>query len=107
MDDILLAVEEVAPDYIIVDSIQTVYLNEITGIPGSVGQVREATLAFMKVVKRQGKSFMIVGHVIKSGNIAGPKVLEHMVDTVLYIEGEKSHSYRMMRSVKNRFGSNQ
>ena len=107
MDDILGAIEEIDPEYIIVDSIQTVYLSQMTGTPGSVGQVREATLALMKVAKSQSRTVMIVGHVTKSGNIAGPKVLEHMVDTVLYIEGEKEHSYRIMRSVKNRFGSTQ
>ncbi len=107
MEDIFASIDEVDPLYIIIDSIQTVYLNDMTGAPGSVGQVREATLALMKIAKGQGRSVLIVGHVTKSGNIAGPKVLEHMVDTVLYLEGEKDHSYRILRSAKNRFGSTQ
>lgn len=107
MEDILRAIDEVDPKFVIVDSIQTVYLDEMNGTPGSIGQVREATLALMKSAKSQGRSVFIVGHVTKSGNIAGPKVLEHMVDTVLYLEGEKEHQYRIIRSAKNRFGSTQ
>lgn len=107
MDDIIGAIDEVDPKFIIVDSIQTVYLDDLSGTPGSVGQVREATLSLMKIAKSQGRSVFIVGHVTKSGSIAGPKVLEHMVDTVLYLEGEKEHSYRILRSAKNRFGSTQ
>lgn len=107
MDDICATINDIDPLYIIIDSIQTVYQNEMTGTPGSVGQVREATLTLMKIAKGQGRSVLIVGHVTKSGNIAGPKVLEHMVDTVLYLEGEKDHSYRILRSAKNRFGSTQ
>lgn len=107
MDDICSAIIEIDPLYIIIDSIQTVYQDDMTGTPGSIGQVREATMALMKIAKGQGKSILIVGHVTKSGNIAGPKVLEHMVDTVLYLEGEKDHSYRILRSAKNRFGSTQ
>lgn len=107
MRDILSAIEEVDPQFIIIDSIQTVYLEDMNGTPGSIGQVREATLALMKIAKGQGRSIFIVGHVTKSGNIAGPKVLEHMVDTVLNLEGEKDHSFRIIRSAKNRFGSTQ
>ena len=107
MEDILHGVEQLDPRFIIVDSIQTVYMEDMTGTPGSVGQVREATLALMKVAKGEGRSIFIVGHVTKSGNIAGPKVLEHMVDTVLYLEGEKDHPFRIIRSAKNRFGSTQ
>lgn len=107
MEGIIRAIEDVDPKYIIVDSIQTVYLDDLSGTPGSVGQVREATLTLMKIAKGQSRSIFIVGHVTKSGNIAGPKVLEHMVDTVLYLEGDKDHSYRILRSAKNRFGSTQ
>jgi len=107
MEDICASIDEIDPLYIIIDSIQTVYLNDMTGAPGSVGQVREATLSLMKIAKGQDRSILIVGHVTKTGNIAGPKVLEHMVDTVLYLEGEKDHSYRILRSAKNRFGSTQ
>ncbi len=107
MEDICNAIDEIDPLYIIIDSIQTVFQNNMTGAPGSVGQVREATLSLMKIAKGQSRSVLIVGHVTKSGNIAGPKVLEHMVDTVLYLEGEKDHCYRILRSAKNRFGSTQ
>lgn len=107
MDDIKMAISDIEPLYIIIDSIQTIYQSEMTGTPGSVGQVREATLSLMKIAKGEGRTVLIVGHVTKSGNIAGPKVLEHMVDTVLYLEGEKDHSYRILRSAKNRFGSTQ
>lgn len=97
--------ESVNPDLIIVDSIQTVFSPDITSAPGTVSQVREGTSRFMKISKKMGISTFIVGHVTKEGAIAGPKLLEHMVDTVLYFEGERFNTYRMIRAVKNRFGS--
>ncbi|MBE7022051.1 MAG: DNA repair protein RadA [Ruminococcaceae bacterium] len=99
------ALTEVHPDILIIDSIQTMYHPDITSAPGSVSQVREATLTFMHYAKENGTAVFIVGHVTKDGAIAGPKVLEHMVDCVLYFEGERNHSYRVLRAVKNRFGS--
>jgi len=96
---------EVKPDVLIIDSIQTMYHPDITSAPGSVSQVREATLSFMRYAKQNGTAVFIVGHVTKDGALAGPKVLEHMVDCVLYFEGERNHSYRVLRAVKNRFGS--
>jgi len=98
-------VEDMKPDLLIIDSIQTLYTEGVTSAPGSVSQVREATSVLMKLTKNMGISTFIVGHVTKSGAIAGPKVLEHMVDTVLYFEGEKHNIYRVLRAVKNRFGS--
>lgn len=92
------------PDFIIIDSIQTMYTEEATSAPGSVTQVRETTAKLMNISKGRGISVMIVGHVTKDGSIAGPRVLEHMVDTVLYFEGDKTASYRILRAVKNRFG---
>lgn len=105
MDVILNEVHALKPDVMIVDSIQTMYREDVASAPGSVAQVREATGLLMKIAKGMGVSTFIVGHVTKSGAIAGPKVLEHMVDTVLYFEGEKYNIYRILRSVKNRFGS--
>ena len=93
------------PDFVIIDSIQTMYSEEAASAPGSVTQVRETTAKLMNISKGRGISVMIVGHVTKDGNIAGPRVLEHMVDTVLYFEGDKTASYRILRAVKNRFGS--
>lgn len=98
-------VKDIKPDILIVDSIQTMYNSDISSAPGSVSQVREATLGFMKIAKQDGIATFIVGHVTKQGAIAGPRVLEHMVDTVLYFEGETHMSYRVLRAVKNRFGS--
>jgi len=98
-------VEEYKPDLLIIDSIQTIYNPDIVSAPGSVSQVREGTATLMKLSKKMGIATFIVGHVTKTGSIAGPKVLEHMVDTVLYFEGEKHNVYRVLRAVKNRFGS--
>lgn len=98
-------VNEMKPDILIVDSIQTMYNPDISSAPGSVSQVREATSGLMKISKQDGVATFIVGHVTKQGAIAGPRVLEHMVDTVLYFEGETHMSYRVLRAVKNRFGS--
>ncbi|WP_326910302.1 DNA repair protein RadA [Sedimentibacter sp. MB31-C6] len=98
-------VEKENPDLLILDSIQTIYSPEIVSAPGSVSQVREVTSMVMRMTKARDMASFIVGHVTKSGAIAGPRVLEHMVDTVLYFEGERHFSYRILRSVKNRFGS--
>lgn len=97
-------VEEIKPDLLIVDSIQIVYKSEISSAPGSVSQVRETTTEFMHIAKGRGVAIFLIGHVTKTGEIAGPRVLEHLVDTVLYFEGDKQHNYRMIRVVKNRFG---
>lgn len=105
VSQIELRIEEVQPTVVVIDSIQTVYQQEITSAPGSVAQVRECTSSFMRVAKTKGIAIFIVGHVTKEGAIAGPRILEHMVDTVLYLEGERHHTYRILRAVKNRFGS--
>ncbi|MBE6011915.1 DNA repair protein RadA [Anaeropeptidivorans aminofermentans] len=99
------AVNSINPDFLIIDSIQTIYSGDIASAPGSVTQVRECTSHFMHISKVKGISTIIVGHVTKDGAIAGPKILEHMVDTVLYFEGDKLASYRLIRAVKNRFGA--
>ncbi len=99
------SIEKVKPALVIIDSIQTMYSEELTAAPGSVSQVREATSKIMMMCKKQNITTIIIGHVTKDGAIAGPRVLEHMVDTVLYLEGERYFSYRVLRSVKNRFGS--
>lgn len=98
-------IEDLSPDFVIVDSIQTIYHPEVTSAPGSVSQVRECTAELMRIAKTKGVAIFIVGHVTKEGSIAGPRLLEHMVDTVLYFEGERHHTYRILRAVKNRFGS--
>jgi DNA repair protein RadA/Sms len=98
-------IEEMNPTLVIIDSIQTVYLEGVTSAPGSVSQVRECTSAFMRIAKTKGIAIFLVGHVTKQGSIAGPRILEHMVDSVLYFEGERHHTYRILRAVKNRFGS--
>ncbi len=98
-------IEKGTPDVVIVDSIQTMYRPELESAPGSVSQVRESTALFMKIAKRKGIPVFVVGHVTKEGVIAGPRVVEHMVDTVLQFEGERHYSYRILRAVKNRFGS--
>lgn len=98
------AVLNESPDFVIIDSIQTMYTEDAASAPGSVTQVRETTSKLMNISKGRGISIMIVGHVTKDGNIAGPRVLEHMVDTVLYFEGDKTATYRILRAVKNRFG---
>ena len=98
-------IEKEKPDTVIIDSIQTMYSEEVGSAPGSVSQVREATNTLMQLAKGLGISIFIVGHVTKEGTVAGPRVLEHMVDTVLYFEGDRHASYRLLRAVKNRFGS--
>lgn len=105
LSDILEATQELLPDVLIVDSIQTLY-NEISeSAPGSVSQVKDCTMALMQLSKTQGITVFVVGHINKDGAIAGPKVLEHMVDCVLYFEGDPNTSYRLLRAAKNRFGS--
>ena len=99
------AILKTNPKLVIIDSIQTMYSDEITSGPGSVSQVREITARIMKMCKQEEITTIIIGHVTKDGNIAGPRVLEHMVDTVLYLEGERYFAYRILRGVKNRFGS--
>lgn len=99
------AILKTNPKLVIIDSIQTMYSEDITSSPGSVSQVREITSRIMKMCKQEEITTIIIGHVTKDGNIAGPRVLEHMVDTVLYLEGERYFAYRILRSVKNRFGS--
>ena len=105
LSDILEAVEENKPDILIIDSIQTLYHDENESSPGSVSQVKDCTMAMMHLSKQQGITVFVVGHINKDGNIAGPKVLEHMVDCVLYFEGDANTSYRLLRAAKNRFGS--
>ena len=105
LSDVLEAVEEMKPDILIVDSIQTLYREENESSPGSVSQVKDCTMTLMNLSKSQGITVFVVGHINKDGNIAGPKVLEHMVDCVLYFEGDPNTSYRLLRAAKNRFGS--
>ncbi len=105
LSDLVDAVEEVKPDILIVDSIQTLYNEENESSPGSVSQVKDCTMTMMQLSKQQGITVFVVGHINKDGNIAGPKVLEHMVDCVLYFEGDPNSSYRLLRAAKNRFGS--
>jgi len=105
LEVILGRLSELSPSLVVVDSIQTVYSDEVVGVPGSVTQIRECTLKFMRWSKQSGIPVLITGHVTKDGSIAGPRVLEHIVDVVLYLEGEIFSSYRILRSTKNRFGS--
>ncbi len=99
------AIRSTKPEAVVIDSIQTMYQEDISAAPGSVSQVREATNVFLQLAKGMGVAIFIVGHVTKEGTVAGPRVLEHMVDTVLYFEGDRYASYRILRGVKNRFGS--
>lgn len=105
LEQMQVSIDELSPDLLVVDSIQTVYLPSLDSAPGSVSQVRECTSQFMRIAKVNGIATILVGHVTKEGAIAGPRLLEHMVDCVLYFEGERHHTYRMLRAVKNRFGS--
>ncbi|AFY78546.1 MAG: DNA repair protein RadA [Hydrococcus sp. C42_A2020_068] len=105
LEEILRELESLKPQVAIIDSIQTLYFASLTSAPGSVAQVRECTSALMQVAKRENITLFIVGHVTKEGAIAGPRVLEHLVDTVLYFEGDRYASHRLLRSVKNRFGA--
>lgn len=105
LDQIDQVIRETKPEIVVIDSIQTMFREEVTSAPGSVSQVRESTNLLMQIAKGMGIAVFIVGHVTKEGVVAGPRVLEHMVDTVLYFEGERNASYRILRAVKNRFGS--
>jgi len=105
ISEILSAAEELKPDILIIDSIQTLYNPEMASSPGSVGQVKDCTMSLLRLSKDAGVTVFLVGHVNKEGAIAGPKVLEHMVDCVMYFEGERSLNYRILRAAKNRFGS--
>jgi DNA repair protein RadA/Sms len=105
LESITTVADQMAPHAMVVDSIQTVFTRELTSAPGSVSQVREATLHLMHLAKRTGIPIFLIGHVTKDGAIAGPRLLEHMVDTVLYFEGEQGNVFRILRAVKNRFGS--
>ena len=105
LDTVRQVMERLKPDVAIIDSIQTMFSEDVGSAPGSVSQVRESTNVLMQIAKGLGITIFIVGHVTKEGNVAGPRVLEHMVDTVLYFEGDRHASYRILRAVKNRFGS--
>ena len=105
LSDIVEAINDIQPDILIADSIQTLYNEENESSPGSVSQVKDCTMSLMTISKSQGITVFVVGHINKDGNIAGPKVLEHMVDCVLYFEGDPNTSYRLLRAAKNRFGS--
>lgn len=105
LNDVLSAAERLEPDLVIIDSIQTMFDADVSSAPGSISQVRECTMAIMRQTKDRGYTTFVVGHINKEGSIAGPKVLEHMVDCVLYFEGERSTSFRILRAGKNRFGS--
>ena len=105
LDLITVTIKEIEPAIVVIDSIQTVYLPDLENAPGTVTQIRECTNFIMQFAKKTGFSALIIGHVTKEGVIAGPKILEHIVDTVLQFEGERNHSYRILRATKNRFGS--
>lgn len=100
LESIRQQIEEIKPDTIVIDSIQAIYSQSITSSAGSVSQIRECCNILMQIAKTQNITIIIIGHVTKDGNIAGPKILEHMVDTVIYFEGDKYKSYRMLRSMK-------
>ncbi|HVO66976.1 MAG TPA: DNA repair protein RadA [Syntrophales bacterium] len=104
LENIIRHIKEILPSVVVIDSIQTVYSSVLTSAPGSVGQVRESSGRLIILSKKTGIPVFLVGHVTKDGSIAGPKVLEHMVDTVLYFEGDSGHAYRIIRAIKNRFG---
>ena len=105
MEDLFEKLGTLKPDLVAVDSIQTIYTRAVSSVPGSVSQVREVSAGLMTFAKQSGTPVFLIGHVTKDGAIAGPKVLEHMVDTVLYFEGDSGHAFRILRSVKNRYGS--
>ena len=105
LEQVMEAVHRLSPDVLIVDSIQTLYNGDLTTAPGSVGQVKDCTMTLMQLAKGEGLTVFVIGHINKEGSIAGPKVLEHMVDCVLYFEGEQNMSHRILRAAKNRFGA--
>ena len=105
MDSIRDTIRELKPEYVVIDSVQTMQATDVSSAIGSVSQIREVTAQLMQIAKGNNITIFVVGHVTKGGALAGPKILEHMVDTVLYFEGDLHHTYRILRSVKNRFGS--
>ncbi len=105
LDDLLANTASIKPDVLVVDSVQSIYRSELEGVPGSVSQVREVAAELIRLAKDQNIAVFLVGHVTKEGTMAGPRLLEHMVDCVLYLEGDRYHSFRILRGVKNRFGS--
>ena len=105
LEQIFVQTKNVQPDLLIIDSIQTIYTEVVESSPGSVSQVRECSAAILKYAKESGTPVLLIGHINKEGSIAGPKVLEHIVDTVLQFEGDQHYMYRILRSIKNRFGS--
>jgi len=105
VEEILQAVENVEPDIVIIDSVQSVYLSSLENAPGSITQLRECTSIFTRLAKQKSIPFFLIGHVTKDGAVAGPKIIEHMVDTVLYFEGEMKNQFKILRATKNRFGS--
>ena len=105
LENIKIQIEQIEPDFVIIDSIQAIYSNNVASSAGSVSQIRECTNILMHIAKSKNITTIVIGHVTKDGGIAGPKVLEHMVDTVIYFEGDKYKSYRILRSMKNRFGN--
>ncbi|MDD4600903.1 MAG: DNA repair protein RadA, partial [Negativicutes bacterium] len=105
LDAVAIEIAHIKPALVIIDSIQTMYSSDVASAPGSVGQVRESTGKLLRLAKESDIPIAIIGHVTKEGNIAGPRLLEHMVDVVLYFEGERSYSFRVLRAIKNRFGS--
>jgi len=105
LERILEQIKKIKPGLLVIDSVQTIFSSAIPSAPGSIAQVREASGAIIVLAKKTGLTTFLIGHVTKDGAIAGPRLLEHMVDTVLYFEGERGHSFRILRAVKNRFGS--
>ncbi len=105
LQNIFLQAEEIQPQLLVIDSIQTLYSNQIESSPGSISQVRECTAQLLRYAKLSDVPVFLIGHITKEGALAGPKVLEHMVDVVLQFEGDRNHFYRLLRTIKNRFGS--
>ena len=105
MDSIRATIDDLNPEYVVIDSVQTMQATDVNSAIGSVSQIREVTAQLMQIAKSKNITIFVVGHVTKGGALAGPKILEHMVDTVLYFEGDLHHTYRILRAVKNRFGS--
>ncbi len=105
VENIIITARDLKPAVLVIDSIQTIFTEDLTSAPGSVGQIRESAAKLMLFAKKSRIPVFLIGHVTKEGAIAGPRVLEHLVDTVLYFEGDRGHPYRILRTVKNRFGS--
>ena len=105
IQNIVSQAEEIKPSLLVIDSIQTIYNPSIESSPGSISQVRECTAKLLRYAKQSNTPIFLIGHITKEGSLAGPKVLEHMVDTVMQFEGDRNHVYRLLRTIKNRFGS--